>query len=52
MKRLIGCHPGKLPVLAAGQQDYIKPSIYETDNLLEVPASVTEGTTKNLKSGE
>jgi len=40
------------PVLAAGQQDYIKPSIYETDNLLEVPASVTEGTTKNLKSGE
>ena len=40
------------PVLTAGRQDYIKPSIYETDDLLEVPASVTEGTTRNLKKGE
>ena len=40
------------PVLAAGQQDYIKPSTFETDDLLEVPASVTEGTTRNLKSSE
>ena len=40
------------PVLAAGRQDYIEPSIYETDDLLKVPSSVTEGTTRNLKSSE
>lgn len=42
-------HPAQ--ILTPGRADYIKPqpSIYETDDLLEVPhISVTEGTTRHL----
>jgi hypothetical protein len=40
--------------LPSAQGEFIKPeaSVYETDDLLEVPSSVTEHTTRRLKSGE
>jgi hypothetical protein len=49
--------PGKLsapennPALPPSQNDYIKPqsSIYETEDLVETPVSVTENTTRHLE---
>ncbi len=42
------------PSLPSGEPDYIKPSrsIYETDDLVETPRSVTEHTTTHLKMDE
>jgi hypothetical protein len=44
-------HPKRTPELASGQPEYFKParSIYETDDLIGEPRSVTENTTTHLK---
>jgi hypothetical protein len=44
-------HPKQAPELTSGQPEYFKParSIYETDDLLGAPRSVTENTTTHLK---
>ncbi|MEO8041047.1 MAG: zinc ribbon domain-containing protein [Acidobacteriota bacterium] len=47
-------HPKPTPELTPGQPEYFKParSIYETDDLIGAPRSVTENTTTHLKMGE
>lgn len=46
--------PKPNPALSPGEPEYIKPSrsIYETDDLIGTPQSVTEHTTTHLKMGE
>jgi hypothetical protein len=52
LKQLSG--PDPPPALTPGDADYIRPaqSIYETDDLLARPFSVTDRTTRHLKSDE
>ena len=51
IKRLVSPKIGEPPALSSGQSEYIQPprSIYQTDDLVTTPRSVTEHTTTHLK---